>query len=160
MNVPTPAPRPILVFDASALVAWLAQSNGRWKRIHQLLTSSADCVLPAQALTEAIYVARRHGNTSTAAQITAALVGHGLRIEPVTADDGERAGVIIAESEKSPAIWVNGKGEPREGALSLGDGLTLAVTQRLNGHAVTFDQAWCNFPTQTFRLIDPWKIKI
>lgn len=110
-------------------------------------------------LTEAIYVAQRHGNASTAAQITAALVAQGLRIEPVTGDDGQWAGTAISESEKNPAVWVNGNGQRRTGTLSLGDGLTLAVNHRLGGHAVTFDQAWFHFPTQRFRLVDPWKIK-
>jgi uncharacterized protein with PIN domain len=118
MNAPTPAPRPILAFGASVLVAWLVQSTNRWRRVQQLLASPADCVLPAHTLTEVIYVVRRHGNTSTAGQITAALVAQGLRIEQVTADDGERAGVVIAESEKNPATWVTGKGEPREGTPS------------------------------------------
>jgi PIN domain nuclease of toxin-antitoxin system len=46
----------------------------------------------------------------------------------------------------------------REGSLSLGDALTLAVAHRLKARAVTFDAAWAHFPTLTFPLIDPGRI--
>ena len=113
--------------------------------------------MSAPALAEAIYVARRRGNTSTPAQLCAALIGQGIRVEPTTAFDAEWAGAVIAESEATPATWANARGT-HEGTLSLGDGLTLALAHRLDAHAVTFDEAWFNFPTLKFKLVSPWKI--
>jgi uncharacterized protein with PIN domain len=149
--------QPILVFDASALVSWLLQTNNQWRRIQKLIDSPAECVMSVPALTEAIYVARRRGNTSPPTQLSTALIGQGIRVEPATAIDAEWAGTAIAESELNPAKWTNSRGS-HEGTLSLGDGLTLALAHRLNAHAVTFDEAWFRFPTLTFKLVSPWKI--
>lgn len=150
-------PSPILVFDASALISWVLQTANQWQRIDRLLRSPADCVMPVSALTEAIYVVHRRGNTSSAAQLRTTLVAQGLRIEPATADDAEWAASAIIESEANPAQWTTRQGT-RTGTLSLGDALTLAAATRLGGHAVTFDQAWFRFPTQTFNLINPWNV--
>jgi PIN domain nuclease of toxin-antitoxin system len=151
------AARPVLVFDASPLLAWVLQANDQWRRVQRLFESAAECVMPASALVEAIYVARERGNTATPAQLHAALVAQGLRVEPITEDDTEWAGAVITESRANPARWTTARGE-REGTLSLGDGLTLAVAHRLGARAVTFDAAWAHFPTLTFPLLDPWKV--
>ena len=153
-----PAAAPILVFDASPLLAWVLQAQDQWRRVQRLLASRAEGVMPASALTETIYVARKRGNTASPAQIHAALVAQGLRVEPITEDDAEWAGGVISESQANPARWTTVRGEQREGTLSLGDGLTLAVAHRLGARAVTFDAAWSRFPTLTFPLVDPWRV--
>ncbi|NJC69704.1 type II toxin-antitoxin system VapC family toxin [Planosporangium thailandense] len=152
-----PKPPHVLVFDASALVAWVIQAQDRWRRVHKLFGSPAECVIPASALTETIYIARELGNTATPAEIRSAFLAQGLRVEPVTEEDAEWAGPVIAESRANPARWKTNKGD-REGTLSLGDGLILAVAHRLGARAVTFDGAWANFPTLKLALLDPWKV--
>src|SRR5262249_28196527 len=121
-RVSASAARPVLVFDASPLLAWVLQANDQWRRVQRLFESPAECVMPASALVETIYVARERGNTATPAQLHAALVAQGLRIEPITEDDTEWAGAVITESRANPARWTTTRGE-REGTLSLGDGL-------------------------------------
>jgi PIN domain nuclease of toxin-antitoxin system len=145
------------VFDASPLLAWVLQTQDQWRRVQRLLDSSADCVMPASALAETIYVARKRGNTASPAQLHTALIAQGLRVEPITEEDAELAGAIVGESQAHPAQWTTAHG-PREGTLSLGDGLTLAVSRRLGARAVTFDRAWFHLPTLSFSLLDPWKV--
>ncbi len=64
--------RPVLVFDASPLLAWVLQANDQWRRVQRLFESPAECVMPASALVEAIYVARERA-TATPTQLHAAL---------------------------------------------------------------------------------------
>jgi uncharacterized protein with PIN domain len=142
------------------LLAWVLQAQDQWRRVDRLFSSSAECVMPACALTEAIYIARERGNTSSPAQLRAALLAQGLRVESITEDDGEWAGAAIAESRANPARWTTARGVQREGTLSLGDGLTLAVAHRLSGHAVTFDVAWQFFPTLKLALVDPRQVPL
>jgi PIN domain nuclease of toxin-antitoxin system len=160
VSASTPAGAPtIVVYDASALLAWLLQTADQWQRVDRLMRRPADGVMSVPALTEAIYVARRRGNQATPGQLRTALLGQGLRVEPSSEDDAEWAGAAIAESEANPAQWTTTNG-PRTGTLSLGDGLTLALAVRLGGHAVTFDGAWFNFPTQTFPVVNAWRIPL
>jgi predicted nucleic acid-binding protein len=105
-----PGPAPVLVFDASPLVAWILQTQGQWQRVQRLLDSPADCVMPAAALTETIYVARRRGNTAAPAAIHAALLAQGLRVEPITAADAEHAGALMIKSQANPATWRTRRG--------------------------------------------------
>ena len=119
------------------------------------------CGLPiAAALTETIYNTQLKGNLASASQVSQTLTIQGLRVEPITDDDAVWAGDRIAESRRNPAVWTSDNGETRNGTLSLGDGLVLAVAHRLSARAVTFDAAWANFPTMTFALFNPWKIQL
>jgi PIN domain nuclease of toxin-antitoxin system len=155
--VSAPATQPTLVFDASPLLAWVLQAQDQWRRVQRLFDSPAECVMPASALAETIYVARERGNTASPADLRAALIAQGLRVEPITEEDAEWAGAVITESRARPAKWTTARGE-RQGSLSLGDGLTLAVNHRLGARAVSFDGAWAHFPTLSFALLDPWKV--
>jgi hypothetical protein len=116
--------------------------------------------MPASVLTETIYIARMRGNNASPQQVHTALLAQGLQVDPITEDDARWAGATIAESHAHPAQWTTSQGITKSGTLALGDGQALAVAHRLNAHAVTFDQAWWHFPTLTFNLVNPWKIKI
>ncbi|GAA1808163.1 type II toxin-antitoxin system VapC family toxin [Planosporangium flavigriseum] len=132
-----------------------AQDQGR--RIQRLFDSPAECVMAASVLAETIYVARERGNQAEPAALRAELLAQELCVEPITEEDAEWAGAVITESRARPARWKTTRGE-RQGSLSLGDGLTLAVAQRLGARAVSFDGAWAHFPTLSFPLLDPWKV--
>jgi PIN domain nuclease of toxin-antitoxin system len=149
---------PVLVFAASPLLAWILQTSGQWQRVQRLLTSGADCVMPASALIETISIARERGNTAPPAALRAALLGQGLRVEPIIDEDVEWAAAVISDSRQNPARWTTESGQ-RAATLSLGDALTLATAQRLGAHTVTFDPAWWHFPTLTFDLVNPWKVR-
>ena len=58
--------------------------------------------------------------------VTSTLIGFGVVVEPVTADDAERAATL----------WSPGSG------LSLADRLCLATGQRLGAHVWTADCSW------------------
>jgi PIN domain nuclease of toxin-antitoxin system len=157
--VSSPAATPVLVFDASPLLAWVLQAKDQWQRVQRLLTSGADCVVPVSALIETLYMARKRGNTAPPAALRAALLAQGLRVEPIVEDDAEWAAATISDSKRNPARWTTNHGQHRQGTLSLGDALTLAAAHRLGAHAVTFDLAWWHFPTLTFELVNPWKVQ-
>ncbi|SDT78610.1 PIN domain-containing protein [Actinoplanes derwentensis] len=149
-----------LVLDASVMTAWILQQDQRWQRVNRLFQASpTDLVAPVPALTETMYVARRHGNGASYQQLLAALTSFGIRTEPSTEADALWAADRIAESEVNPAIWTTARGESRgPGALSLGDGLVLATAHRLGTFALTFDQAWGNFPTMKLPSANAWNL--
>ena len=142
----SPAPRPAaaqrieLCLDSSVVCTLLLQERG-WQAIHRTLQrSEVDGVLPGPALTEAIRVARRKGNQSTAHQIREALTALGLRVEHPTDGDLVRAAELIEISDDNP-----GPPSPRsnrDATLSLGDALILAVTERLGCMVLTRDAYW------------------
>ncbi|GGK15836.1 hypothetical protein GCM10010124_05590 [Pilimelia terevasa] len=152
MNTSAPIP---MVFDSSAVLSWLLQECGRWQKVDKLLRSDRiDRVLPTAALTEVIYKAAEAGNTAGPDRI-AALMSSYLRLADITTADAQWAGDRIAESRRNPVPAESG-GQPH--TLSLGDGLVLAVADRLQAPAVTFDDVWGRFPTMKFRLISPYKV--
>jgi hypothetical protein len=149
-----------LVLDASVMTGWILQQTGRWQRVDRLLQQSrAGLVAPVPALTEALYVGRRHGNTSSYQQLYAAITSFGVHVEPSTEIDALWAADRIAESENNPATWTTARGERRgPSTLSLGDGLVLAVAHRLKTIALTFDEAWSHFPTMKLPAASAWKL--
>lgn len=115
-----------VVLDASAVVEWLLARRDK-ELIDRLLAFS---VIPASALTEAIYVTLNAGHALAAEELRDATVVMGVAIEPITEDDAVRAGELIATSRGST------------GGLSMGDGLCIAVAERLRLPITGGDRYW------------------
>ena len=109
------------VLDASALLAFLAGEEGA-DLVERHLGPRARC--GAANWAEVAQKIRAAGADWPAAR--ALLASYGLRVEPVVAEDAERA----AE------LWRLGSG------LSLADRLCLALGDRLEAGIMTADRAW------------------
>ena len=120
---------PRVVLDASAALEWLLA------RKHKLVIAKLlpVAVLPASALTEALYNAVLAGHALDPQSLYEALLVAGVRIEPVTAVDSIRAGELIASTRLANSA---------AGSLSLGDGLCIAVAERLDLTVTGGDQFW------------------
>lgn len=110
----------MIVLDASALLAFLQGEPGA-DRVEEALD---DAVVGAANWSEVAQKVIARGADWGQAQ--ALLASYGVRVEPVTQDDAERAALL----------WKPGSG------LSLGDRLRLAVGQRLGTSVLTADRAW------------------
>ncbi len=109
------------VFDASALLAFLQGEAGA-ELVEQALTGASCC--GAANWSE---VAQKVGSAGASwAAARGVLLSYGLRVEPVTAEDAERAA----------QRWAPGDG------LSLGDRLCLALGDRVGGPVLTADARW------------------
>ena len=110
----------LVVLDASAVLAWVLREQGH-RVIDRLLASA---VLPSSAMVEVLYRAPERGHRLRPSQLHGDLLALGLDVEPVTDDDTVRAAELIgaSRSARTPA-------DSR--SLSLGDGLCLAVAERL-----------------------------
>jgi PIN domain nuclease of toxin-antitoxin system len=118
-----------VVLDASAILEWLLARHAK-DTIDKLLPVA---VIPASALTEALYVAQLRGHGLAPDELAAALLSLGVLVEPVTVSDAVRASELIAVSRR---------GEPSVGSLSLGDGLCIAVAERCELPVVGGDLYW------------------
>ncbi len=113
------------VLDASALLAFLRDEPGA-DLVEQQLGSGAVC--GAANWSEVAQKVRAHGGDW---QLSVALLtSYELEIEPVTAEDAERAA----------ALWSRGAG------LSLADRLCLALGHRRGDEVVTADRQWGEGP--------------
>ena len=123
----TPPPR--VVLDASAALEWILA------RKHKLVIAKLlpVAVLPSSALTEALYNAVLAGHALDPQSLHDALLVAGVRIEPITAEDSVRAAELISSTRLA---------KPAAGSLSLGDGLCIAVAERLNLTVAGGDQFW------------------
>lgn len=117
-----------VVLDASALLAWVLNERGATTVDRMLAVGAA----PASVLVETLYRAVEKGHRLPPNQLQEALLEMGLDVEPVTADDVVRAADLIAASRRAPG----------EGSLSLGDGLCIAVAERLELPITGGDQHW------------------
>lgn len=109
------------VLDASAVLAW-AQGEPGSDVVERVLVEGAVC--GAANWSEVVQKVRAAGRDWLL--LKALLEDYSLTIEPVTADDAERAA----------ASWRPGSG------LSLGDRLCLALAQRRDRTVWTADTAW------------------
>lgn len=125
----TPGPRKV-VLDASAVLAWVLHERG-WDTVDTMLPVA---VLPAPNLAEVLEQARAYGHRMREQELYEALVAYGLRVEPVLPADGVRAAELIGAAKRAPSRAV--------GTLSLGDGLCLAVAERLGLPVTGGDQVW------------------
>jgi ribonuclease VapC len=119
-----------VVLDASALLDWVMNERGR-QTVDRLLAVS---VIPASAMVEVLYRAAEKGHRLSPDQLHASLLEMGVEVEDVTAADVGRAGELIAASRL----------DPLKGSLSLGDGLCIAVAERLQLTVTGGDQYWAN----------------
>lgn len=121
-----------VVVDSSAILAWLFGEPGR-ETVDKLLAVS---IAPASVLVEVIYRADERGHKSSPEQIYEDLLNMGLVVEPILEVDALRAAELIAISRRSSRA----SGKP--GSLSLGDGLCLAVAERLAIPVTGGDRYW------------------
>jgi ribonuclease VapC len=120
-----------VVLDASALVAWVLNERGG-TTIDKLLHVA---VAPASGVTETLYRARDRGSTMSAHDLYDSITGLGVEIEPVTAEDTVRAAELIETSRRA-------RQRPKDSTLSLGDGLCIAVSERLKLVITGGDEHW------------------
>lgn len=118
-----------VVLDASAVVEWLLARNDKGV-IDRLLPFS---IIPVPALTEALYAVSLKNHGFPAAELFNALMVAGTHIEGVTDKDAIRAAELITMSRLSSST---------AGSLSLGDGLNIAVAERLQLPITGGDQYW------------------
>ena len=107
-----------IVLDASAALEWILGGSAR-ALVDKLLPVA---VIPSSGLAEVLYIARLRGHGIASSELAGALMTMGAAVEPVITQDAIRAADLIAASKSasSPA-----------GSLSLGDGLCIAVAERL-----------------------------
>lgn len=118
-----------VVLDASAALEWILARRAK-DTIDKLL---AVAVLPASALAESLYIAKLQGHDLEPADLAAALLTMGVDVEPVVDQDAVRAAELIAESRAAGS---------QAGSLSLGDGLCIAVAERLGLPVTGGDLYW------------------
>lgn len=117
-----------VVLDASAVLAWILKERG-FETVDKLLGVA---VLPVSALVETLYRAPERGHRMGPDALRTALVHLGVHIEPVTDEDSVRAAELISAS----------RARGGDSTLSLGDGLCLAVAERLGLTVTGGDQHW------------------
>lgn len=128
------APRRV-VLDASALLAWVLDERGA-DTIGKLLSVA---VIPAPNLVEVLYRAPERGHRMSAGQLHEHMLAMGLTVEPLTASDVLRAAELIGHSRTA-------RRNSTDDSLSLGDGLCLAVAERLELPITGGDQLWAELP--------------
>lgn len=124
-----------VVLDASAVLAWVLRERGA-DVVEQLLPVAT---IPAANLTEVLYRAPERGHRMTTDELEAHLLAKRLAVEPVTQDDARRAADLIRYSRDNPR-------DQRDRGLSLGDGLCIAVAERLELPISGGDTAWEHLP--------------
>ena len=95
-------------------------------------------ITPVAAMVEVLYRAVERGHRLPPAQLHADLLALGLTVEPVTDADSERAAELIVASKATPG----------PGSLPLGDGLCIAVAERLGLPLTGGDTYWSQVPLQ------------
>lgn len=119
----------MLVLDASAVIAWLCKEPG-YQVVDRLIPIA---VAPASAMAETLYRARERGHRMDSREAYHHLISYGLQMESVEPADSVRAADLIHGSRVGGVV---------AGSLSLGDGLCIAVAERL-GLAITgSDRYW------------------
>lgn len=124
-----------VVLDASALLAWVLNERGA-DTVGKLLPVA---VIPAPNFVEVLYRAPERGHRMTAEELAEHIQAMGLAVEPFTANDVVRAAELISLSRAH-------RSDTTDSCLSLGDGLCLAVTERLNLPVTGGDQLWAELP--------------
>lgn len=119
------------VVDASAVMAWVAREVGA-ETVAQLLPYA---VLPVPNAVEVLVAARRRNWDGSDAELLRDITAMGVRLEQVEPDDALRAAELVSVSRD-----VCGE------RISLGDGLCLAVAERLGLPVVGGDSAWAGLP--------------
>ncbi|MEI6622198.1 MAG: PIN domain-containing protein [Actinomycetes bacterium] len=124
--------RAIATLDASAVLAWILQEPG-YQTIDKIIRNAA---VPASAMTEVLYRARERGNSMPPEELHTHLTSLGVHVEPVTSDDVVRAATLIQSSREAARTSTDKR------SLSLGDGLCIAVAERLALPLTGGDEHW------------------
>lgn len=120
-----------VVVDASAVLAFVLRERAAGV-IGQVLPYA---VIPAPNMTEVLYRATERGYRNAPDALYSILLGTGLHVEPLTGDDCVRAAALITTSRAARTA-------PDDASLSLGDGLCIAVAERLDLPVTGGDQHW------------------
>jgi ribonuclease VapC len=131
-----------VVVDSSAVLAWLLGEPGR-ETVEKLLPVA---IAPASVIVEVIYRAGERGLKTPPERIYEDLLNMGLVVEPFLASDALRAAELIANSRRQA------KKSKTDRSLSLGDGLCIAVAERLELPVTGGDTHWeeCDLPVEYF----------
>lgn len=116
------------VLDASAVLAWMFNERGG-ATVEKVLPFG---VLATPNLTEVVYTVVERGYQGTVTALHSQIRATGLLIEPAVEDDAIRAAELIAES----------RANADRGSLSLGDGLCIAIAERLSLPVIGGDTHW------------------
>ncbi|MEY9988124.1 ribonuclease VapC [Streptomyces sp. V4I8] len=120
------------LLDSSAVLAWLFSEKGA-EIVDPALTGGA---ITTANLAEVVRRAEQRGYLRGPAELTSDLAAVGLAFEEtLTEADARRAAALIAASYAERGS----RGTP---ALSLGDGICIAVGERLALPVLTADTAW------------------
>lgn len=117
-----------VVLDASAVVEWLLARPEK-DVIDRLLPFS---IIPIPSLTEALYIGSLARHELPVTELYSAVMVAGAQVEILIDEDAIRAAELIAGSRRSGV----------SGSLSLGDGLTIAIAERLGLPITGGDQYW------------------
>ncbi len=120
-----------IVVDASALLAWLLNERGG-NTINKILDLA---IAPVSVIVEVLYRAGEKGLKTPPAQILQDLESVGVSIEPILPIDSLRAAELITISRKK-------RKSKEDSSLSLGDGLCIAVAERLGLPLTGGDKYW------------------
>lgn len=126
------------MLDASAVLAWVLHEDGA-EVVEQVLAVG---VAPASVMVETLYRAQERGHRSSSSELHDDLMAMGLAVEPVTDADTVRAAALIASSRRARSA----RSDP---SLSLGDGLCIAVAERLDLPLVGSDGHWASLDLAT-----------
>jgi PIN domain nuclease of toxin-antitoxin system len=117
-----------VVLDASAVLAWVLHERGA-TTVDKLLTVGA---VPASVMVETLYRAQERGHGQSCQELHDDLLAMGLTVEPIIDEDTVRAAELVAQSRRDAS----------EDSLSLGDGLCIAVAERLGLTMTGNDKYW------------------
>ncbi len=120
-----------IVVDASALLAWLLNERGG-ETINKILDLA---IAPVSVVVEVLYRAGERGLKTPPLQILQDLESVGVSIEPILPIDSLRAAELITISHKK-------RKNKEDSSLSLGDGLCIAVAERLGLPLTGGDKYW------------------
>ncbi|HWE88938.1 MAG TPA: PIN domain-containing protein [Pseudonocardiaceae bacterium] len=123
-----------VVLDASALLAWLFKERGG-DVIEQVLPYG---VIPLPNLAEVLVISARRGFAMDSEGLRERIVAYGVSVEAPAVGDEIRAAELIVHSYARRAEL--------GGTVSLGDGLCIAVAERLGLPISSGDRLWTKLP--------------
>ncbi|TFV57747.1 PIN domain-containing protein [Geodermatophilus sp. DF01-2] len=132
-----------VVVDASAVLAFVLRERAA-AVVAQILPYA---VITAANMTEVLYRAPERGYRNSPQTLFAELLSTDLEVEPVTEDDSVRAAELVAASRAA-------RSTADDRSLSLGDGICIAVAERLGLPVTGGDTHWgtLDLKTQFFPL--------
>ncbi len=119
-----------IVLDVSALLAWLFHEKGA--EVVESLLSHA--VIPLPNLAEVLVTAAAREIRMSSEALRECIIAYGVKVEPPAIGDELRAAELIADT-RARRVELGG-------TLSLGDGLCIAVAERLKLPVASGDQLW------------------